>query len=62
MDRLAEQGRGDFCIGLTIVCLFGYLVVRHKEEVSAVAGVAIIASVLLIGLSYLSLPRTEVNG
>ena len=56
-----NRGAEFLAVGLAAVCLFRFLVAGHKDRTPALVGVVIIASVVIIGLSYLSVPRISLR-
>ena len=56
-----NQGAEFFAVGLAAVCLFRFLAAGDKDKVPTLVRVVIIASVVVIGLSYLSVPRISLR-
>lgn len=56
-----NRGAEFFAVGLAAVCLFRFLAAGHKDRAPALVGVVIIASAMIIGLSYFSVPRISLR-
>ena len=54
-------GTGLFAAGLFMVCLLALVGKTHKAELPRRIGVVALASIILVGLVYLSLPKIEVK-
>jgi hypothetical protein len=53
-------GTGFFAAGLLVVCLLAFASKTHKTKLLCLIGIATVASVILAGLVYRSLPKIEV--
>jgi hypothetical protein len=54
-------GAGLFAAGLLVVCLLAFASEKYKIIMPRLVGIAAIASVAVVGLSYLCLPKIEVK-
>ena len=54
-------GAGVFAAGLVVVCLLAFASEMHKAKLPWRIGIVTLASFLLVGLVYLSLPKIEVK-
>ena len=58
-----NRGAEFFAVGLAAVCVFRFLATgrQHENKAPALVGLVIIASVMIIGLSYLSVHRVTIR-
>jgi len=54
-------GTGLFTVGLFAVCLLAVGGKTHKTKLPRLIGIVALASIVLVGFVYLSLPKTEVR-
>ena len=54
-------GTGLFAVGLLAVCLLAFASKTHKTKLPRRIGIVMVASIVLLGLFYLTLPKTEVR-
>jgi hypothetical protein len=54
-------GAGLFAAGLLMVCLLAFASETHKTRLPRRIGIVMVASIILAGLLYLSLPKIEVK-
>ncbi len=57
----ANWGTGFFAAGLLIICALAFVGERHKATLPKRASLMIIVSLVLIGMVYICLPKTEVR-
>lgn len=54
-------GTGLFATGLLVVCFLAFASEKHKKQLPRSVGIVTAASIILVGVSYLSLPKIEVK-